>query len=72
MTLIHRRDPTRNMAWFYAMSVQADLLAGWTLVREWGRIGRPGRVRLDPHPDLTDAETAARRLEAGKRRRGYG
>jgi predicted DNA-binding WGR domain protein len=45
MTLIHRRDPTRNMARFYALSVQADLLAGWTLVREWGRIGRPGRVR---------------------------
>nr|WP_294557099.1 hypothetical protein [uncultured Rhodopila sp.] len=35
-------------------------------------MGRPGRVRLDPHPDLTDAETAARRLEASKRRRGYG
>jgi predicted DNA-binding WGR domain protein len=71
MTLIRRRDPTRNMARFYALSVQADLLAGWTLVREWGRIGRPGRVRLDPHPDLTDAETAARRFEASKRRRGY-
>ncbi len=31
MTLIHRRDPTRNMARFYALSVQADLLAGLDL-----------------------------------------
>ena len=39
MTLIHCRDPARRMARFYALSVQADLLAGWSLVREWGRIG---------------------------------
>lgn len=72
MTLIHRRDPSRNMARFYALAVQSDLLAGWSLVREWGRIGRPGRVKVDPHPELAIAETAAQRLEARKRRRGYG
>lgn len=59
MTLIHRRDPSRNMARFYALSVQADLLTGWSLVREWGRIGRPGRVRVDPHAELAIAEMAA-------------
>jgi WGR domain len=42
---IQRRDPSQNMARFYAVSLQADLLDGWSVVREWGRIGRPGRVR---------------------------
>jgi predicted DNA-binding WGR domain protein len=53
MTLIHRRDPARRMARFYALAVQGDLLAGWSLVREWGRIGRPGRVKVDPHAWLS-------------------
>jgi predicted DNA-binding WGR domain protein len=72
VTTIHRRDPARRMARFYALAVQADLLSGWSLVREWGRIGRPGRVRVDPHPELAIAERAGRQLEARKRRRGYG
>jgi predicted DNA-binding WGR domain protein len=71
VTLIHRRDPGRNMARFYAMAVQADLLGGWSLVREWGRIGRPGRVRIDPHGELEIAETAAEQLEIRKRKKGY-
>ena len=54
MTLIRRRDPARRMARFYSLAVQADLLAGWSLVREWGRIGSPGRVRVDPHAELAD------------------
>jgi predicted DNA-binding WGR domain protein len=41
------------------------------LVREWGRIGSPGTVRSDPFPDQVDAEAAAERLAAAKRRKGY-
>lgn len=59
------------MARFYALSVQADLLGGWNLVREWGRIGRAGRVKIDQHLAEGATEAAARRLEAGKRKRGY-
>jgi predicted DNA-binding WGR domain protein len=72
VTLIRRRDAARRMARFYSLAVQADLLAGWSLVREWGRIGSPGRVRVDPHAELLIAETAALQLEVRKRRRGYG
>jgi predicted DNA-binding WGR domain protein len=49
MLTVHRREPARNMARFYAVSLQADLLNGWSVVREWGRIVRPGRVRVDLH-----------------------
>ena len=59
MTRLQRRDPARNMARFCALSLQADLLAGWSPVREWGRIGRAGRVRVDPHAELAIAETAS-------------
>ncbi len=71
MTLIRRRDPTRRMARFYAVSIQADLLAGWSLVREWGRIGRPGRVKVEPGTELLEVEAAAQLLEARKRKKGY-
>ena len=71
MRIIRRRDPTRRMARFYALGVQADLLAGWGLVREWGSIGRGGRVRTDPFSELRLAEMAGERIEAAKRRRGY-
>jgi predicted DNA-binding WGR domain protein len=36
--------PTRSMARFYALSLQAELLTGWSLGREWGRIGRSGQA----------------------------
>jgi hypothetical protein len=49
MLTIQRRDAGQNMARFYAVGLQADLLDGWSVVREWGRIGRPGRVRVDRH-----------------------
>jgi predicted DNA-binding WGR domain protein len=71
MTTIHRVDPARNMARFYIIGLQADLLGGWSVVREWGRIGRAGRVKIDAHVDLADAEAAAQVLETGKRRKGY-
>jgi predicted DNA-binding WGR domain protein len=45
VTLMYRRDPARNMARFYHLGLQADLLAGWSVVREWGRIRKsPTRI----------------------------
>ena len=33
---LRRIDPDRNMARFYAMSVQPNLFGEWALLREWG------------------------------------
>jgi len=63
LTTIRRRDPIRRMARFYALAVQADTLAGWCVVREWGRIGCAGRVRVDAHGDIEPGVAAAQRLE---------
>jgi predicted DNA-binding WGR domain protein len=56
---------------FYELAVHADLVDGWLLVREWGRIGRPGRVRVEPYPEQGGAKVAGRTIEARKRRRRY-
>jgi predicted DNA-binding WGR domain protein len=72
MTLIHRRDPARNMARFYALAVQADLLAGWSLVREWGTDRAAGSREGGSACRAGDCRDGALKLEARKRRRGYG
>jgi predicted DNA-binding WGR domain protein len=31
---------------FYGLDVQRDVFGQWCLIREWGRIGRGGRMRM--------------------------
>jgi predicted DNA-binding WGR domain protein len=66
-----RIDPARNMRRFYRLDVQPDLFGGVSLVREWGRIGRAGRLRLDPYPTSSDAQAALDHHRRAKERRGY-
>jgi len=68
---LRRIDGGRNLARFYVVAVHADLVDGWSLVREWGRIGRRGRVRVEPFTELAAAEAAGARIERIKRGRGY-
>lgn len=70
--LLHRRDPDRNMARFYRLSLEPNLFGGVSLVRNWGRIGTTGRLRIDLHPDEAAAERARTGIAARKQRRGYG
>ena len=53
------------------MVVQRDLFGGASLIQEWGRIGSPGEVRIDHHPDEGRAVTALMTLAAEKQRCGY-
>jgi predicted DNA-binding WGR domain protein len=41
---IERRDPDRNMARFYALSIEETLFGQARLIRRWGRIGTIGRT----------------------------
>jgi predicted DNA-binding WGR domain protein len=66
--IMRRRDPDRNMACFHTVALQADLLDGWAVVREWGRIGQPGRVTAERHPDLGGAQASAERVATQGRR----
>lgn len=68
---MRRIDPARNMCRFYRLSVQRDLFGGARLVREWGRIGFRGQMKIETHADEGRAITALMTLAATKKRRGY-
>lgn len=67
-----RIRPERNEWCYYRLAVWPDLFGRALLARHWGRIGTPGRIRLDPHAnaDADAACNALARLAHTKRRRG--
>lgn len=69
--VMHRIDPARNMARFYALSIEPTLFGDVAVVREWGRIGAGGQRRADHYTEAAAAGMALRKLAAGKVRRGY-
>ena len=71
MLVLERRDGTRNMARFYVLAIEPTLFGDIALIREWGRIGRAGRRRLDLHENREMATEALDVWLARKRRRGY-
>jgi len=68
---LEKRDPARRQARFYALHVAPTLFGDWTLVREWGRIGSPGRVQRDWFETFEDACRAMGKKEQEKLRKGY-
>ncbi len=69
--LIHRIDPTSNMARFYALSIEPSLFGGSSLVRNWGRIGTRGRYRIELFKTQDEAQVSRDRILKAKRQRGY-
>ena len=68
---LERHHPARRMHRYYRLSVEPNLFGEWSLVREWGRVGQPGRSRIDLHATEQDAQAAMARKDHEKRRRGY-
>jgi len=56
---------------FYRLVLQPDLFGGTGLVREWGRLGQPGTVRVRTLATEDDAKAAFDRTLDRRRRRGY-
>ena len=69
--VLHRIDPTRNMARFYRLDIQPDLFGGVSVVKEWGRIGRGGQTRQTLYVNSDEARAAVERQKQVKERRGY-
>jgi len=68
--ILRRIDAGKNMARYYRRDIQPDLFGGWSFIREWGRIGRPGQVRRIPSTPA-EAIAALERQRRIKERRGY-
>ena len=64
-------DPGRNMARYYHMTIQPTRFGEWSLVREWGRIGKGGQVKQASFSSAEEARQAFTRLAKAKQRRGY-
>jgi predicted DNA-binding WGR domain protein len=71
MLVLERRDEGCNMARYYVLSVEPTLFGDIALVRQWGRIGFPGRRRLDLHRNDEAAGEALETWLARKVSRGY-
>ena len=69
--LLHRIDPSCNMARFYELAIEPSLFGDTALVRRWGRIGTRGRQTIELHPDAATATTALNRWLRAKQQRGY-
>lgn len=69
--VLDRCDPTCNMARCYVLSIEASLFGDGSLIREWGRIGRPGQRRVELYETRSKAVEALETWLQRKRRRGY-
>ena len=67
---LEKVEPKQRMLRFYSLHVAPTLFGEWALVREWGRIGRPARYRLDwfdsaSEPEGQAASSAGRKSGGG-------
>ncbi|MCB8835845.1 WGR domain-containing protein [Aurantimonas sp. VKM B-3413] len=71
--LLQRIDPARNMARYYAFTVERTLFGEYALVRRWGRIGSrgSGQMQSTVFAYEGDATLALDRQRRAKVRRGY-
>ncbi|SLN13355.1 WGR domain protein [Roseivivax jejudonensis] len=70
-TYLRRIERDANRHRFYRIEIVRGLFGDWDLVREWGRIGQAGRVRIDWHATEAAAEDARFALHMAKAKRGY-
>lgn len=68
---LEHRDPETNCFRFYRLELQPTLFGGWSLVRQWGRIGSWGRQAISLFETRDAAKAERGRFVKVKRRRGY-
>lgn len=56
---------------FYQLSLQQDLLGGWTLYREWGQQGARSSLKREVYLDRDSALTAFERARDSQIKRGF-
>ena len=69
--VLHRCDPSCNMARYYVLAIEPSLFGDASLIRAWGRIGRPGQRRVELYENQSGAVEALETWLQRKRRRGY-
>jgi predicted DNA-binding WGR domain protein len=68
---IEKTDKAKNMARFYALSIEPNLFGEASLTRRWGRLGTKGKIMVHNFEVERDAVTLFLDLVRQKRSRGY-
>lgn len=68
---VERTDARKNMARYYAMSIEPNLFGEACLIRRWGRIGARGQRMVHHFEREEEAVGLFLQLLRQKRRRGY-
>ncbi|KPF42614.1 WGR domain-containing protein [Rhizobium sp. AAP43] len=68
---VERRDRTKNMFRFYALSIEPNLFGEACLIRRWGRIGAKGQTMIHHFERERDAVVLFLDLTRQKQSRGY-
>ena len=68
---LEKRDPAKRQCRFYRIRVVQTLFGPWAMIREWGRIGSPGRIMESWYDSEQEAQGAGEKLLAQKTKRGY-
>ena len=71
LAYLEKVDPSRRMMRFYAIWIAPTLFGEWAMVREWGRVGSPGRLRESWFATEKIANQAGLTLKKRKQARGY-
>jgi len=71
LAFLTRTEPVRNIDRFYLVEVTPTLFGEFAVLREWGRRGSPGTVRLNSYSQRGDAELAERRSIKKRLQHGY-
>jgi predicted DNA-binding WGR domain protein len=71
MAFLTRTDPAKNLHRFYIVKLAPTLFGEWSLLREWGRSGSPGTVRLTSFEQEQEARKAEQRSIKRRLAHGY-
>ena len=64
-------DHELNRFRFYSMSVQYGLFGGFSLIRQWGRIGTKGRSLTQKFDTMEEVEDQVDKILKVRKRHGY-
>jgi predicted DNA-binding WGR domain protein len=68
---VERTEPAKNVARYYALSIQPTHFGETSLVRSWGRIGSSGQNKVHLFAEEKDAVRLFLELLRRKRKKGY-
>jgi predicted DNA-binding WGR domain protein len=71
MQFFTRIEPAKRISRFWLSRVTPTLLGGWSLVREWGRIGSPGTTSMRTFDKEQEALKAEQQGIKKRERHGY-